>query len=178
MAELSTLARPYARAAFEYARERNELTQWAEQLATAAAVTGEDRMQQLLGAPQLTAMQQADALTGVCGDSLGAAVRNFISVLSRNRRLALLPQIHVLFEEYKAAAEKSVDVEVVSAYELSDAARDRLMDTLGKKLQRQVVVRTSTDRGLLGGVLIRAGDLVIDGSVRGKLDKLAEALNS
>ncbi len=178
MAELSTLARPYARAAFEYARERNTLTQWAEQLATAAAVTAEDRMQRLLGSPQLTAVQQAETLTGVCGDSLHAPVRNFISALSRNRRLALLPQIHALFEQYKAAAEKSVDVEVVSAYELSEAARDRLTQTLGKKLQRQVRVRTATDRGLLGGALIRAGDLVIDGSVRGKLDKLAEALNS
>ncbi len=83
-----------------------------------------------------------------------------------------------MFAQYKANQEKSVDVEVVSAFELADATRDNLADVLGKKLEREVTVRTSTDQNLLGGVLIRAGDLVIDGSVRGRLNKLAEALNS
>lgn len=178
MAELSTLARPYAKAAFEYARQSSQLSQWAEQLATAAAVVADKGMQSALNDPSLTAEQQARILIDVCGDALNAPMRNFVSVLAGNKRLALLPEIHSLYEQFKANQEKTVDVEVVSAFDLADATRDRLAEVLGKKLERQVKVRTSTDRNLLGGVLIRAGDLVIDGSVRGRLNKLAAAMNS
>jgi len=178
MAELSTLARPYAKAAFKYALEKNELAQWASQLATAAAVAADRGMEVVLNNPSLTAEQQARSVCDVCGDVLSDQVRNFIAILSANKRLALLPEIYELFSHYKANQEKSVDVEVVSAFDLADEARDRLAGALGKKLEREVKVRTTTDSSLLGGVLIRAGDLVIDGSVRGKLNKLAEALNS
>mgnify|MGYP003520071519 CR=1 FL=1 len=178
MAELSTIARPYARAAFEYARDSKQLPQWDEQLATAAAVVADKGLQAALNDPALTAERQARILTDVCGDTLGAHVGNFIAVLAANKRLSLLPEIHSLFAQYKANQEKSVDVEVISAFDLADAARDKLAEVLGRKLERQVKVRTTTDRNLLGGVLIRAGDLVIDGSVRGRLNKLAAALNS
>ena len=100
------------------------------------------------------------------------------AVLAVNKRLSLLPEIYSLFAQYKANQEKTVDVEVVSAFDLADATRDKLAAVLGKKLEREVKVRTSTDRNLLGGVLIRAGDLVIDGSIRGRLNKLAAAMNS
>ena len=178
MAELSTLARPYAKAAFEYARDNGQLAQWSEQLGTAAAVTLDSAMEAVLNNPALTAEQQAQTLNEVCGDTVGAQARNFIAILASNKRLALLPEIHSLFAQYKANQEKSVDVEVVSAFDLADATRDRLADVLGRKLEREVKVSTSTDSDLLGGVLIRAGDLVIDGSVRGRLNKLAEAMNS
>jgi F-type H+-transporting ATPase subunit delta len=178
MAELSTIARPYAKAAFEYARDSKQLSQWAEQLAIAAAVTADKGMQAALNNPALTVEGQVRMLCDVCGDALGAQARNFIAVLATNKRLLLLPEIHSLFAQYKANQEKSVDVEVISAFDLADAARDRLAEVLGKKLERQVKVRTTTDSNLLGGVLIRAGDLVIDGSVRGRLNKLAAAINS
>ena len=178
MAELSTIARPYARAAFEYARDNKQLPLWDEQLATAAAVAADKGLQAALNDPALTAEQQAAILCGVCGDALGAQMCNFIALLAANKRLSLLPEIHSLFAQYKANQEKSVDVEVVSAFDLADAARDKLAAVLGRKLERQVKVRTTTDRSLLGGVLIRAGDLVIDGSVRGRLNKLAAAINS
>jgi F-type H+-transporting ATPase subunit delta len=178
MAELSTLARPYAKAAFEYARQANQLSQWAEQLATAAAVVADSGMKVALNDPSLTAEQQAHMLSDVCGDALSAPVRNFIAVLAGNKRLGLLPEIHLLYSQFKANQEKTVDVEVISAFDLADATRDKLAEVLGKKLERQVKVRTSTDRNLLGGVLIRAGDLVIDGSVRGRLNKLAAAMNA
>jgi len=178
MAELSTLARPYARAAFEYARGASALAQWQDELATAAAVTSDDAVSAVLGDPGLTAKQQADTLIDVCGDSLGAAVRNFVAILADNKRLPLLPEIFQQFQQYKANQEKSVDVEVISAFDLADEMRDKLARGLGAKLEREVNVRTSTDSDLLGGVLIRAGDLVIDGSVRGRLNKLAEAMNS
>ncbi len=178
MAELSTLARPYAKAAFEYARDSKALPRWSEQLATAAVVTMDSAMGAVLNDPALTAEQQAQALSDVCGDALSSEARNFVAILASNKRLALLPEIHALFDLYKANQEKSVDVEVISAFDLADATRDKLTDVLGKKLEREVTVRTSTDKNLLGGVLIRAGDLVIDGSVRGRLNKLAEAMNS
>jgi F-type H+-transporting ATPase subunit delta len=178
MAELSTLARPYARAAFEYARDSQQLPVWAQQLSTAAAVAADQRLKLVLSDPALTAEQQAKTLSDVCGDALGAHVRNFIGVLAVNKRLSLLPEIYSLFAQYKANQEKTVDVEVISAFDLADATRDKLAAVLGKKLEREVKVRTSTDRNLLGGVLIRAGDLVIDGSIRGRLNKLAAAMNS
>jgi F-type H+-transporting ATPase subunit delta len=99
-------------------------------------------------------------------------------VLAQNKRLDLLPQITVLFAGYKANFEKSVDVEVVSAFELADEMTQKLAAALGRRLEREVNVHTTTDASLLGGVLIRAGDLVIDGSVRGRLNKLATAMNS
>ena len=178
MAELSTLARPYAKAAFEYAREHNALDAWSQQLATAAAVVAEDRVGATLDNPSLTTAQQAATLCEVCGDALGKEVQNFISIVATNKRLALLPEIESQFAQFKASLEQSVDVEVVSAFDLADSARDKLAQALGAKLEREVRVTTSTDSELLGGVLIRAGDLVIDGSVRGRLNKLAEAMNS
>ena len=178
MAEISTLARPYAKAAFEYAREKSALAQWSEQLGTAAAVAGAEGMDAVLDNPSLTDEQQANTLNEVCGDATGNEVKNFVTILSSNKRLSLLPEISAQFELLKANLEKSVDVEVVSAFDLDDATANRLADVLGKKLEREVKVSTATDADLLGGVLIRAGDLVIDGSVRGRLNKLAEAMNS
>jgi len=178
MAELSTLARPYAKAAFEYALEKGVLANWAEQLATVAAVVSDSDMASILDKPSLTDAAQAKTLNDVCADSTGPAVKNFINILSSNKRLGLLPEIHSQFELLKANQEKSVDVEVVSAFDLGEAMVGKLADVLGKKLERDVKVSTSTDKELLGGVLIRAGDLVIDGSVRGRLNKLAEAMNS
>jgi F-type H+-transporting ATPase subunit delta len=158
--------------------KNNALTSWSEQLAITAAVSQDGTMEGVLSSPSLTAQQQSQTLTEVCGDVLSAEVRNYVAVLASNKRLELLPEISALFEQYKANHEKSVDVEVVSAFDLADATRDKLAVVLGKKLERKVRVSTSTDGDLLGGVLIRAGDLVIDGSVRGRLNKLAEAMNS
>ena len=178
MAELSTLARPYAKAAFEFAREHEALAQWSEQLATAAAVSANEGMDTVLDNPSLTDEQQAQTMNEVCGDATGQEVKNFVSILASNKRLSLLPVICAQFELLKSNLEKSVDVEVVSAFDLNDETANKLADVLGKKLEREVKVSTSTDQDLLGGVLIRAGDLVIDGSVRGRLNKLAEAMNS
>ena len=178
MAELSTLARPYAKAVFELARDNGTLDDWSRMLSTAAAVSQDPTMQAVFGDPSLTSEQQAQTLSDVCGDDIGQEARNFISILASNKRLPLLPEIFALFAQFKANQEKAVDVEVVSAFDLSDSVRDRLAEVLGKKLERDVKVSTTTDDELLGGVLIRAGELVIDGSVRGRLNKLAEAMNS
>ena len=178
MAELSTLARPYARAAFEFARDRDELGPWSAQLTLAAAVTLDDTMAQALSNPALTAEQQAKMLRDVCGDSLDGHGENFVGILASNKRLTLLPEISALFEQYKANQEKTVDVLVYSAFEVAEQTEQTLARVLRTKLEREVKVDCVVDKKLLGGVLIRAGDLVIDGSVRGRLNKLAEAMNS
>jgi F-type H+-transporting ATPase subunit delta len=178
MAELSTLARPYARAAFEFARDRGELPTWSAQLASVAAVTRDPAMAQVLNNPALTAEQHAQTLKDVCGDAVNGHGQNFVSILASNKRLSLLPEISALFEQYKANQEKTVDVQVYSAFEVAEKTSQTLAQVLKTKLEREVKVDTVVDKALLGGVLIRAGDLVIDGSVRGRLNKLAEAMNS
>jgi F-type H+-transporting ATPase subunit delta len=178
MAELSTLARPYAKAAFEVARDKADLAGWSAQLATAAVVSRDAVIASILASPAYTAEQMADTVIGVCGDALVEDGRNFIQVLASNKRLPLLPEIQALFEQYKANQEKRVDVEVVSAFDLGAVTEQTLVEVLSKKLEREVKVDSTVDQSLIGGVLIRAGDLVIDGSVRGRLNKLAEAMNS
>ncbi|WOJ97455.1 F0F1 ATP synthase subunit delta [Congregibacter brevis] len=178
MAELSTLARPYARAAFEYANSENALSAWMTELQLVAAVVSDDAVQGLLGDPSLTTEKQADAFVDLLGDELGESRKRFLHVLAENRRLGLVPNILTQFAQLKAQREQSVDVEMVSPFEVPDAVRDRIAQALGKRLDCEVVVSTSIDSSLLGGVMIRAGDLVIDGSVRGRLNKLAEALTN
>ena len=177
MAELSTLARPYARAAFEYA-VNEDLAAWSTQLALAAVVAQAENMVKVLSSPSLTSAQQSKHFIDVCGDELSDKVQNFIKVLAENKRLALLPEISTLYEQFKANREKSVDVEVATAYELDAAIQEKLATALSGKLEREVNVQTSVDKDLLGGVVIRAADVVIDGSIRGRLNKLAEAMNS
>lgn len=178
MAELTTLARPYAKAAFEHALGSDALTAWASALETAAAVSEQARVAAMLTAPGFTTTQKADALISVCGEELPEPVANFIRILAENRRLELLPQVHELFLAFKASQERAVDLEVISAFEISDDQTARLAGVMGEKLRRQVRVSTTVDKTLIGGVIMRAGDLVIDGSVRGRLAKLSEAMNS
>ncbi len=178
MAELSTLARPYARAAFEYASEAGDLQGWSDSLGTASSVAKQSTVDQLLSSPSSTSAEQAAALTGICGESLSSAGKNFICILSENRRLKLLPEISHQFEIMKANQERAIEVDVASAQPLDEEQQEKLNEALSKKLERKVNMQVSLDKSLLGGAVIRAGDTVIDGSIRGRLTKLAESFNS
>lgn len=178
MAELTTLARPYAKAAFEHAQAHQQLASWSAMLGLAAVVSQDDTLQRVLKAPRLTSTEKATTFNEVCGDKFDAQARNFISIVAEYGRLDLLPEIAELFELYKAEQEKSVDVEVTSAFALSTEQQDKLAKVLSARLSREVRLHATEDATLIGGVVIRAGDLVIDGSVRGKVAKLAEALKS
>jgi len=178
MAESITLARPYANAAFEVAVAGKALAKWSDMLKTLASVAANDKVGQLLKNPALTAEQQSDALLSICGKEISDKGQNLIRLLAENRRLALLPQIAEIFEVLKAAKEKSVDVELSTAYALSDGLVKDLTKALEKRLDRKVKLHTIVDQQLIGGAVIRAGDTVIDNSVRGKLNKLAESLSS
>ncbi|MCK9563531.1 MAG: F0F1 ATP synthase subunit delta [Bacteroidales bacterium] len=178
MAELTTLARPYAKALFETAQAADTLSAWSATLALLTAVVREPAVQSLLDSPERTARQQADTIIDICGDALDDKARNLVGLLAANRRLPLIPLIDEQFDALKALREQTVEVELVSAREISPEQQQALGNALSRKLDRQVNINLSVDQSLLGGILIRAGDTIIDGSIRGRLNKLAEALNS
>jgi F-type H+-transporting ATPase subunit delta len=177
MAQLMTLARPYARAAFETAVQDRALPRWSAMLHLLAALVGEASVARQLHDPSRNTGAQAQMLLDLCGSELDTKGQNFVLVLAANKRLLLLAEISALFEALKAEHEKSIDVEVKSAFAMDDAATAKLAAALKQRLQREVKLNTSVDKSLIGGLVVRAGDLVIDGSVRGRLNKLAESLN-
>lgn len=177
MAEAITVARPYAQAAFMHASGQAALKDWSGMLSLLAAIINDASMAELIDSPHLTEVQLADLVIGVAGSQLTDKAANFVRVLAANGRLGLMPEIAALYEIQRRAAEGSVQAEMVSAYPASEAQQAEVIASLRKRLGREVELKCSTDADLLGGAIIRAGDLVIDGSVRGKLDRLATALN-
>lgn len=178
MAELITLARPYARAAFEVAVAEGQLAQWANALSAVAALVTEEKIQRFLASPSKTAGDKSALIIELIGEVKGSKFANFIATLADNKRLFMLPEIRDRFSELKAEHEKSVDVSITTAYPINDDLLDKLSRALAEKLGRQVKLSSSIDQSLLGGALIRAGDTVIDGSVKGRLTKLADAMNA
>ena len=190
MAETTTVvrpaaaARPYARAAFEDAQAANALPLWSELLQTAAAVAAEPVMQRLLGAwnPTLRGDQKAELVAGLCRDLRGGAevpevFTTFLKMLAEFHRLHQLPGIAVLFERLRAEAESTLHAQLISAAAVTDTQRQSVAMALKAKFQRNVELDCKTDESLIAGAVIRVGDLVIDGSARGRLDKLATALS-
>lgn len=178
MAELVTLARPYAKAAFEVALGEGKLGEWQVMLGTAGAVAANDKVRAALASPALTSEQQSQLMLEVCGDALSAKGANLVRALASNKRLSLLPEIAVQFDSLKAQQEKIVGVQIRSAFAMDAAVAERLSQALGKKWNCQVELQTEVDASLLGGVVIKAGDTVIDASVRGRMLKLADALSA
>jgi F-type H+-transporting ATPase subunit delta len=178
MAERATIARPYAKAAFEYARDQKAIERWSHGLGIAAAVVADPRVAALSKNPQMTIADLVSLVTEIEGPKPDPALRNFVHVLAENHRLLLLPEIAAHFEQLRSAVENTVDVEVVSAVPLDAAQADKLKQALSTRLKRQVRMRTAVDSALLGGAVVRAGDLVIDGSLKGRLERLATDLGS
>lgn len=176
MAELSTVARPYAQAAFDLAQEKGNLKEWSEMLRYAAVVAADDNMQALLDNPAVGGERVEELFLDICGDRLDELAQNFIRLLARNRRLALLPEIASQFEVMRAEAEGSVEAEVTSAFALTDAQKQELAAGLKKRFGREVNLVTHVDESLLGGAVVRVGDTVIDGSAAEQLNRLANVL--
>lgn len=175
--ELTTIARPYARAAFSKALDRADgMKHWSGMLGLLAFVVADNRVKILLDDPRLTAGGEAGLIVELCGDDLDDRGRNFVHLLAEYGRISLLPHIHTLYELLKANYEKTIDVEVTSAFEVSPEDITRLTEALNRMLQRDVNLAASVDKALIGGVVIRAEDTVIDNSIQGKLDKLNQAL--
>ena len=176
MAELATIARPYANAVFDLAKRDGNLEQWSGMLAVLDATTQHPTVARLLDSPDLPAAAKAFRLAEVCGDELDDRGKRFLQSLAEHDRLALINEIRTQFEELLAEEQKSLEVEVISAYPLTDAQGEALKQALNRKFDKEISIESRVDTSLIGGAVIRAGDMVIDGSVRGKLHKLAENL--
>ena len=178
MADLSTVARPYARAIFEHAQEGKALDDWAGRLAFWAAVASNRDMQSRLDDPSLTDAKRGEMFAAVVADGNDEAGRNFIDLLAANDRLVAIPDIFLMFEELRGEAQNEIEATVTSAYPLTDAQKAKLSEALSRRLDRQVRLVSEVDPELIGGAVIRAGDLVIDGSLKGRADKMQHALAS
>lgn len=177
MAELTTLARPYAKAVFDLAQADGALPAWSERLERLAAVVANAEVQQVIRSPRVPLSQIADLILEAAGrEALGEAGRNLVRLLAENRRLTLLPAMADLYAAMRAEAEGTVDVEVVSAVALTDAQRDKIESALARRLGKKVRLHNRVDEKMLGGAVIHAGDVVIDGSVQAKLNRLSSAL--
>lgn len=178
MADKTTIARPYAKAAFGEAKATKRLAPWSEALHVAATVVRDARVEALLGNPHVTPGELAQLMIDIAGPELDEPGRNFVRTLAENRRLAYLPEISVLFDELKDEAEGVVDVTVTSAAPLDSTQQKTLSAALERKLKRAVRLHCQTDSALIGGAVLRAGDLVIDGSLRSRLDRIAYELTA
>jgi len=176
MAEISTIARPYAEAIFELAQEQSKLQAWSDMLQAAAQVAGDENMQSVIGNTSVTKEQLVELFLSVCGKSLTKEGENLIKLLVENRRLTVLPEIAQQFETLKAEAEKTIEAEVIAAFEVSAEQQKLLQQQLKKRLGREVSLTCRVDESLLGGAVIKAGDTVIDGSTLGQLRKLSTNL--
>ena len=177
MAERLTIARPYAKAVFAQALAGKRMAEWSGVLHTAAAVSSDARVKPLFGNPHVSAAQLVELFTSVGGESFDAQIaeqaRNLLVTLADYRRLPFLPEIALSFEKLRAEHERTVEVTVTSAVALSEQQQQRLTVALSKRLARDVRLHTEIDSSLLGGAVLKADDLVIDGSIAGGLIQLA-----
>jgi len=177
MAEKTTAARPYAEAVFRLASARGELKAWSEMLGFAAGVAADPAMVRLAFDPKIGRARLTELFLDVCGERLTAEAGNLIRLLIENRRLTLLPEITALYEGLRAEAEKRLEATIVSAYPLEEAQLKNIEQALKRKFGREVHLVPQVDKALLGGVVIRCRDLVIDGSATGRLRELAAHLS-
>ncbi len=177
MSELTTIARPYAKAAFDFAVEANAVESWLEQLTFAAQVSQDDTIQAYLSGG--VSVEQATTLfLNVCGEQVDSKGQNFLKLLAENHRLLALPQVLEQFCELKAEHEKTVNVDVTSAVKLKAAQTKAISAALEKRLARKVKLNCKVSKKIISGLIIQAGDMVIDGSTKGKLNRLTQTLQS
>lgn len=176
MAETATLARPYANAVFALAKAHDRLEKWSRMLGLLAAAAGTDEVRALVGAATLSGPVKARKLIEVAGDALDDRGRRFVHALAENGRLDLLAEVARQYEARKAEAERVLEVEIAAAVEISDEQQQEFAAALRARFDQAVEVTTAVDATLVGGAVIRAGDTVIDGSVRGRLTRLVGAL--
>jgi F-type H+-transporting ATPase subunit delta len=177
MAEFTTSARPYARAVYALATETSSVESWSEALEMLAAVAADAGMQELLDKPQLSKVQKGELMLKVVSDRLSQQQQNLVSLMADNGRLKALPEVAHQFENFRAEAEGKIEAEVISAYPLTSEQEQVITAMLKRKLGRDVSITTSTDESLIGGVVIKAGDTIIDGSMKSQLESLAISLN-
>lgn len=176
MTELVTLARPYAFAAFKRAKEKKSSASWSESLAFLSVVVSDKTLAALINNPKVKKSKLSDLLLDLCKGNIDKEVENFLRLLLQNNRLALLPDIAKQFEALKAEDEGYITVEAIAAYPFDKEGEKKFVAALEKKLNKKVHLKVAVDKTLIGGVLVRAGDRVIDGSIKGQLESLRKTL--
>lgn len=175
MTQPLTIARPYARAAFEYAKAHAVEAEWAAKLAFAAEASADPRVSALFGDPRIEPRTLASLFQRE-GDSADSAFAHFLELLADNRRLRELPEIAALFEQMKREAEHVLKVRVRSAVPLDDAQAQRLVEALKRRYRSDIELERTLDATMLGGAVIDVGESVIDGSLRSRIAQLETAL--
>jgi len=177
MAEAITIARPYANAVFAIANDKGELKSWSDLLAVLAQAVAVPNMQSVISSPSVSDEQVIGLLAEVAGELMSEDAQNFLALLAENNRLMLLEHIAVIFDELRAEAEQVMTADVTTARALTSEQEANISAALKKRLGRDVTLNASVDESLLGGAIIRAGDLIIDGSALGKLNRLTNAIS-
>ncbi|MBK2125694.1 F0F1 ATP synthase subunit delta [Fangia hongkongensis] len=178
MADMTYIARPYARAAYEFARDKKEVNKWTGMLLNLAECIENQSVQALIDDPNYAQSEVARFVISVLDESLDQHAKNFILVVSEHNRLAVIPWIYALFLQYKAEDEKAKTAKITTAFEATDQDIEKLKQQLEKKYNCAVQVETAVDTALIGGAIIEIGDVVIDGSIKGRLDKLQHVLQA
>jgi F-type H+-transporting ATPase subunit delta len=176
MAELATIARPYAEAVFRLAKQTNALPAWSDQLGLLSAVYHDPQMQAAMANPKVTAAEVERLLLAICGDRIGTDAKNLVQLLVHNRRLPVIGEIRDLFEDLRLQDEGKVDAKISSAFPMDDAQRNQLVNLLSTRFKRKINATVTVDPELIGGVKVEVGDKVWDASVRGKLQSMAATL--
>ena len=176
MAETQTLARPYAEAVFELAESQGRLDEWSQALNALSTIVSNPDVAMLLNNPEVADSRLAEVVIEIGSEDLDDSSENLVRLLVANGRLGLAPAIATLYEQRKAQAEHRVDVSVTSAVEFSEEQRSALAKALEKRLDRSVRLTFEQDEDVIGGAVIRAGDLVIDGSLRAQLERMRQSL--
>lgn len=178
MSELSTLARPYAAAVFKRASESGSAEQWSQMLGLIAAVVKDNGIATIIENPKVSQERLIQLLLDICQGQLNQEGENFLKLLVQNDRLTLAPQISSLYETHKADAEGYVDVDVTTAYAFTKDEQKKFTSALEKTLAKKVRINVSVDKALIGGFLAKAGDRVIDGSIKGRLQHMQKTLKA
>ncbi|MDA3922098.1 MAG: F0F1 ATP synthase subunit delta [Salinisphaera sp.] len=176
MAEIYTLARPYAEAVFQLAEDSGDFASWSDALAALSAVVSNEDVAALMSNPAIDDATLADAIIDIASDDIHDRARNLVRVLADNGRLVLAPAVAQLYEANLAERENRVDVHVCSAADLSDTQQSALTEAIEKRLSRKVQLSFERDESVIGGAVIRAGDLVIDGSLSAQLERMRQSL--
>ncbi len=177
MSEFITVARPYAKAAFDFAVEQNNLDGWQQMLTFAAEVTRNDDVADLLSNAAI-AETQANVFIAICGEELDEHGQNLIKIMAENNRLITLPDVLAQFVQYREAYESTAEVEVISANALTKNQKAKITSAMEKRLSRKVKLNCKIDKSVMAGIIIRSGDMVIDGSIRTRLQRLTDTLQS
>ncbi len=171
-----TLARPYAKAIFNHAKSANKVQQWSQWLEYLEVLTTDAEMDAFIRSPKSSKRMVADLLVDIASDRIDDEAKNLIELLAMNKRLAIVPDIRALFEQYRADDEGSVNVQVTVAYSLEDNERNTIISALQVALDKKIQIEAIVDPSIIGGIVVRAGDQTIDGSVLGNLKRLEKLL--